>query len=51
VRARRNARFSARYRFVRAGGGRTITFRARVRRDDSYPYYLGYSRRVPVRIR
>ena len=30
--------------------GRTFTFRARVRRDDSYPYYLGYSPRVRVRV-
>ena len=50
VRARRNARYSTRYRFVNATGGRSLTFRARVRRDDSYPYYFGYSRRVRVRI-
>jgi hypothetical protein len=50
VRAHRGARFYTRYHFVRAGGGHTIPFRARVRRDDSYPYYLGYSRRVNVRI-
>jgi hypothetical protein len=51
VRARRNARHSAAYRFTNATRGRTLTFRARVRRDDSYPYYLGYSSRVRFRIR
>ncbi len=51
VRARRNARYSASYRFTHATRGRTLSFRARVRRDDSYPYYLGYSSRVRVRIR
>ena len=51
VRARRNARYSASYRFTNATRGRRLTFRARVRRDDSYPYYLGYSSRVRVRIR
>jgi hypothetical protein len=35
-----------------AGGWRTFeTARARVRRDDSHPYYLGYSPRVRVRVR
>ncbi len=51
VRARRNARYSAAYRFTNATRGRTLSFRARVRRDDSYPYYLGYSSRARVRIR
>jgi hypothetical protein len=51
VRARLGARYTARYRFVRAQSGRTFQFRARVRRDDSYAYYLGYSRRVRVRVR
>jgi hypothetical protein len=51
VRARRSARFSTRYRFRRAAGGQSIRFRAQIRRDESYPYYLGYSRTVRVRIR
>jgi hypothetical protein len=50
VRARRGARYTARYHFLRAPPGRTFQFRARVRRDDSYPYYLGYSRRARVRV-
>jgi hypothetical protein len=51
VRARRRARYATRYHFVRAQPGRTFRFRARVRRDDSYAYDLGYSRRVRVRVR
>ncbi len=51
VRARQNRRYRAVYRFTNATAGRRLTFRARVRRDDSYPYYLGYSNRVRVRIR
>lgn len=51
TRARKGARFSARYRFLRAGSGRSFLIRARIRRDDSYPYYLGYSPRVRVRVR
>jgi hypothetical protein len=50
VRARKKGRFTTRYRFVRASGGLTIAFRARVRREDSYPFYLGYSKRVRVRL-
>jgi hypothetical protein len=49
VRARKSAKFSTRYRFRRVSR-KTIAFRAQVRREDSYPYYLGYSRRVKVRI-
>jgi hypothetical protein len=43
--------FSTRYRFLRAGSGASFLIRARIRRDDSYPYYLGYSPRVRVRVR
>jgi hypothetical protein len=43
--------FSTKYRFLRAGRGASFLIRARVRRDDSYPYYLGYSPRVRVRVR
>ena len=39
------------YRFLRAGSGASFLIRARIRRDDSYPYYLGYSPRVRVRVR
>jgi hypothetical protein len=51
TRARTNARFTSRYRFLRAGSGSSFLIRARIRRDDSYPYYLGYSPRVRVRVR
>jgi hypothetical protein len=44
-------RFALRYRFLRARRGASFLIRARVRRDDSYPYYLGYSPRVRVRVR
>lgn len=50
TRARTNGRFATSYRFQRAAGGRTFQIRVRVRRDDSYPYYLGYSPRVRVRV-
>ncbi len=39
------------YRFLRARSGASLEIRARIRRDDSYPYYLGYSPRVRVRVR
>jgi hypothetical protein len=51
TRARRNGRFSTSYRFQRAPRGASFLIRARIRRDDSYPYYLGYSPRVRVRVR
>ena len=51
TRARKNGRFSTSYRFLRAGRGASFLIRARIRRDDSYPYYLGYSPRVRVRVR
>jgi hypothetical protein len=52
ARARGTAgRFALRYRFLRAGRGASFLIRARIRRDDSYPYYLGYSPRVRVRVR
>ena len=51
TRARKSARFTTRYRFLRAGRGASFLIRARIRRDDSYPYYLGYSPRVRVRVR
>ncbi|MDA0162662.1 carboxypeptidase-like regulatory domain-containing protein [Solirubrobacter ginsenosidimutans] len=52
VRARgAKGRFSTTYRFLRAGRGASFLIRARIRRDDSYPFYLGYSPRVRVRVR
>jgi hypothetical protein len=51
TRARRSGRFATSYRFVRAARGASFLIRARIRRDDSYPYYLGYSPGVRVRVR
>ncbi|WP_157591733.1 carboxypeptidase-like regulatory domain-containing protein [Solirubrobacter soli] len=51
TRARASGRFATSYYFQRAASGRSFLIRARVRRDDSYPYYLGYSPRVRVRVR
>ena len=51
-RANRKGRFSVRYRFRSAGSrGRTFTFRVRLRGDARFPYVLGYSKRVRVRVR
>jgi hypothetical protein len=51
-RADRKGRFSVRYRF-RSGAsrGRTFTFRVKLRGDARFPYALGYSKRVRVRVR
>jgi hypothetical protein len=51
TRARRSGRFATSYRFQRAGRGASFLIRARIRREDAYPYYLGYSPRVRVRVR
>jgi hypothetical protein len=48
IRTRASGRFSYRYRFVRAA--KTFRFRLRIRRDQSYPYSLGYSPTVRVRV-
>ena len=51
-RANRKGRFSVRYRF-RSGAsrGRSFTFRVKLRGDARFPYALGYSKRVRVRVR
>ena len=51
-RANRKGRFRISYRF-RSGAsrGRTFTFRVRLRGDTRFPYVLGYSKRVTVRVR
>jgi hypothetical protein len=51
VRTNRRARFAASYHFRNSRSGRSFQMRARIRRDDAYPYYLGYSNRVTVRVR
>ena len=50
-RSRRNGRFKTSYRLRRTFGPRTFRFRARVRRESGYPYELGRSRTVRVRVR
>jgi hypothetical protein len=51
-RANRSGRFSTRYRF-RSGSsrGRSFSFRVKLRGDARFPYALGYSKRVRVRVR
>ena len=49
-RSRKDGRYKAAYRLRRTFGPRTFRFRARVRRESGYPYELGYSRRVKVRV-
>jgi hypothetical protein len=50
-RSRKDGRYKASYKLRRTFGPRTFRFRARVRRETGYPYELGYSRRVKVRVR
>src|SRR5215211_1984074 len=49
-RSRKDGRYRAAYKLRRTFGPRTFRFRARVRRESGYPYELGYSRRVKVRV-
>ena len=49
-RARRSGRYKSVYELRRTFGPRTFRFRARVRRENGYPYELGYSRAVRVRV-
>ena len=51
VRANRKGRYHARYRFIRTRSARTFRFRARARREARYPYALGVSKTVKVRVR
>jgi hypothetical protein len=51
TRANRRGRYRASYRFVRTAQPRTFRFRARARREARYPYALGTSRVVRVRVR
>ena len=50
VRAK-HGRFKGSYRFVRAGRGTAVRFRASVRQQAGYPWAAGRSRPVTVRIR
>jgi hypothetical protein len=51
VRTDRRGRFTARYRFAVSPVGRVFRMRARVRPEASYPFALGHSRVVRVRVR
>jgi hypothetical protein len=51
VRTDRAGRFSTHYRFHSGAPRRTYPMRVRVRPDSSYPFALGYSRAVRVRVR
>ena len=46
-----NGRWSFRYRFDTVHRNDVFRFRARVRKETGYPYELGTSRRVSVRVR
>ena len=50
--ANRKGHFSKRYRFRSAGSrGHKFTFRVKLRGDARFPYAVGYSKRVTVRVR
>ncbi len=50
--ANRKGHFSKRYRFRSASSrGHTFTFRVKLRGDARFPYAVGYSKRVTVRVR
>jgi len=51
TRAKRTGRYRASYRFLRTTAPRTFRFRARARKEARYPYALGVSRVVKVRVR
>jgi hypothetical protein len=50
VRANRRGRFVARYRFSASSVGRTFRMRARIRPEATYPFALGHSRVIRVRV-
>jgi len=51
VRTRPSGSFSTRYRFRSSAPRRTYPMRVRVRPEAAYPYAVGYSRSVRVRVR
>jgi hypothetical protein len=51
VRTQRSGSFTTHYRFHRSAPRKTYPMRVRVRPESSYPYALGYSRAVRVRVR
>jgi hypothetical protein len=50
-RAHGRGRFHSTYHLQHTFGPRTFRFRARVRREAAYPYVLGYSKSIYVRVR
>jgi hypothetical protein len=51
VRSNRRGSYVARYRFTRSARGRSFRIRAVARREARYPYSLGWSRTIRVRVR
>ena len=51
VRTRASGAFSTRYRFRATAPRKTYPMRVRVRPDAAYPFAVGYSRSVKVRVR
>jgi hypothetical protein len=51
VRTKPSGGFATHYRFHRTAPRRTYPMRVRVRPESSYPYALGYSRAVRIRVR
>ena len=51
VRTKRSGSFTTHYRFHRGAPRRTYPMRVRVRPEAAYPYALGYSRAVRIRVR
>jgi hypothetical protein len=49
TRTRKSGHFRVRYRFQPGSRGR-FTFRLRLRPNDAYPYTLGFSGRMRVRV-
>ena len=50
-RANKKGQFKFRYRFEATRSTTTYKFRARLRAESAYPYELGYSKAVSVRVR
>ena len=51
VRTRASGRFTTQYRFRSGAPRKTYPMRVRVRPDAAYPFAVGYSKPVKVRVR
>jgi hypothetical protein len=51
TRSRASGRFATSYRFKAGSAGRSFRLRVRVRAEASYPFAVGYSRVVRIRVR